>query len=104
MECLMRIEALERRRLLSVTVNETSPGFYEINGDDSDNVIVVSVSQDDQLVTVDGVTYGGVYYLYVFGHGGDDRIDVSASSAGSIAASIDGGDGDDQLSLNFDGG
>ena len=100
----MWIENLERRRLLSVTVNETSSGFYEIHGDDSDNTIVVSVSQDDQSFTLDGVTYTGVYYIYVFGHGGNDVISVSAPSAGSIAASIDGGDGNDQLSLNFDGG
>jgi Ca2+-binding RTX toxin-like protein len=101
---VMRIENLERRRLLSVTVNETSPGFYEINGDESDNAIVVSVSQGDQSFTLDGITYTGVSYIYVFGNGGNDTINVSAASAGSIAASIDGGDGDDQLSLNFDGG
>jgi Ca2+-binding RTX toxin-like protein len=104
MECIMRIESLERRCLLSVTVNQTSPGFYEINGDESDNAIVVSVSQDDQSFTLDGVTYTGVNYIYVFGNGGNDTIDVSAPSAGSIGASIDGGAGDDHLSLNFDGG
>jgi Ca2+-binding RTX toxin-like protein len=100
----MWMENLERRRLLSVTVNQTSPGFYEINGDDSDNAIVVSVSQNDQSFTLDGVTYTGVNYIYVFGNGGNDTIDVSAPSAGSIGASIDGGDGNDNLALNFDGG
>ena len=99
----MLMEILERRRLLTVTVNETSPGFYEINGDDSDNTIVISVSQNDQSFTLDGVTYTGVNYIYVFGNGGNDTIDVSAPSAGSIGASIDGGDGNDQLCLNFDG-
>lgn len=103
-ECVMRIENLERRLLLSVTVNETSPGFYEINGDEADNAIVVSVSQDDQSFTLDGITYTGVSYIYVIGNGGNDTIDVSAPRAGSIAASIEGGDGNDQLSLNFDGG
>ncbi len=63
----MQIENLEGRRLLSVTVNQTSPGFYEVNGDESDNVIVVSVSQNDQSFTLDGITYTGVNYIYVAG-------------------------------------
>jgi Ca2+-binding RTX toxin-like protein len=100
----MQIERLEARRLFSVTVNETSPGYYEINGDQSDNVIVVSVSQDESSFTLDGKTYAGVNYIYVFGQGGNDTIQVSAPAPGSIGASIDGGDGADQLSLNFDGG
>ena len=100
----MQIENLERRCLLSVSVNETSAGFFEINGDEADDAIVVSVSQDDQSFTLDGITYSGVYYIYVFGNGGNDTINVSAPGAGSIAASVDGGDGNDQLSLNFDGG
>ena len=100
----MQIEQLECRRLFSVSVNETSPGYYEINGDESDNVIVVSVSQDDGSFTLDGNTYTGVNYIYVYGKGGNDTIQVSAPAPGSIGASIDGGDGNDQLSLNFDGG
>ena len=104
MECIMRMESLEPRSLLSVAVNETSPGFYEINGDESDNAIIIQVSQDDQSFTLDGQTYSGVNYIYVFGNGGNDMIQVSAPSAGSIGCSIDGGAGDDNLSLNFDGG
>jgi Ca2+-binding RTX toxin-like protein len=100
----MWIENLERRCLFSVTVNETSPGYYEINGDDSDNAIVVSVSQDDSSFTLNGNTYTGGNYIYVNGHGGNDIIQVSAPAPGYIGASIDGGDGADQLSLNFDGG
>jgi Ca2+-binding RTX toxin-like protein len=100
----MQIEMLERRCLLSVTVNQTSPGYYEIDGDESDNSINVSVSQDDQTFTLDGTTYTGVSYIFVYGKGGNDIINVSAPHPGSIAASIDGGDGNDQLSLNFDGG
>src|SRR5260370_3943192 len=92
MECVMWMENLERRRLLSVTVNETSPGFYEINGDDSDNAIVVSDSENDQSFTLDGVTYTGVNYIYVFGNGRNDTIYVFAPSAGSLGASIDAWD------------
>jgi Ca2+-binding RTX toxin-like protein len=100
----MHIEQLERRRFFSVSVNQTYPGYYEINGDESDNAIVVSVSQDDGTFTLDGNIYTGVAYIYVYGNGGNDTIQVSAAAPGSIGASIDGGDGADHLSLNFDGG
>lgn len=100
----MQIEPLERRRLLTVTVNETYPGYFEINGDGSDNAIVVSVSQDDGTFTLDGNTYTDVSYIYVYGNAGNDTIQVSAPAPGSIGASVDGGDGADHLSLNFDGG
>jgi len=98
------MENLERRCLLSVSVNETSPGYYEVNGDDSDNTIIISVSQDDQTFTLDGNTYTGVSYISVFCNGGNYTINVFAPAPGSIAASIEGGDGNDNLSLNFDGG
>jgi Ca2+-binding RTX toxin-like protein len=104
MECAMWFEELERRRLCSVTVNETFPGYYEVVGDESDDVIVVSVSQNDSSFTLNDKTYTDVSYISVYGQGGNDTIDVSGSSAGAIGASIDGGDGNDAISLNFDGG
>lgn len=100
----MHIETLEPRRLRSATVEQTFPGYYEIAGDESDDVIVVNVDQDQATFTLDGVTYSGVSYIYVYGKGGNDSIDVSAPTPGSIGASIDGGDGNDHLALNFDGG
>jgi Ca2+-binding RTX toxin-like protein len=39
----------------------------------------------------------------VQGYGGDDLILVSSTPGSTIAASIDAGDGDDIISLNFDG-
>jgi prepilin-type processing-associated H-X9-DG protein len=98
------VETLEHRRLLSATVTETFPGYFEIVGSDANDVIVVSVSQGDRAFTLDGQTFGGADYLTVLGHGGDDLIDVSASGEGWVGASIDGGDGHDRLALNFDGG
>src|SRR4051812_17153731 len=100
----MWFQELERRRLCSVTVNETFPGYYEVVGDASDDVIVISVSQDKSSFALDGTTYADVSYVSVYGQGGNDTIDVSASGAGAIGASIDAGEGDDSVSLNFDGG
>src|SRR5258706_13859311 len=104
MECVMQIENLEGRRLLSVTVNQTSPGFYEVNGDESDNVIVVSVSQNDQSFTLDGITYTGVNYIYVFGNGGENTIDVSPPRAPGGRAGLGGGGGGRELFPNLCGG
>jgi len=100
----MRLESLESRRLFSVTVYEAYPGFYELQGDDTDEVISVSVSMNDETFTVDGATYTGVCYLFVDGKGGDDSISVtSVDGSGCIGASIVAGDGSDSVSLNFDG-
>jgi Ca2+-binding RTX toxin-like protein len=99
----MSIQLLERRRLCSVTVNETFPGFFEIVGNQASDTVVITVDQDAERFTLDGATYGGVNYLSVYGNGGADRIDVHASHPGAIGASIDGGGGDDDLALNFDG-
>jgi Ca2+-binding RTX toxin-like protein len=100
----MQFQTLECRSFLSVSVNQTSPGYYEVNGDETDNVIIVSVSQNDQTFALNGATYTGVNFISVYGNGGNDTIQITAEGPGSIAASIDGGDGNDDLSLNFDGG
>jgi hypothetical protein len=98
-------ELLERRRLFSVTVTEDSPGFYEINGDNSDNVITVSVSQANGTFTVDSATYTDVSYLYVNGNGGNDTISVTSSDGpGNIGASIVTGNGNDDITLGLGGG
>jgi Ca2+-binding RTX toxin-like protein len=100
----MSIETLERRRLCSVTVTEGYPGYYEIDGDEAANDISVSVSMAGETFTLDGVTYTGVAYVTVCGKGGDDTIRLTtADGPGSIGASVSGGSGDDQVSLNFDG-
>jgi Ca2+-binding RTX toxin-like protein len=100
----MQIHLLECRRLMTATVNETYPGYFEVTGDESDDAIVISVDQGQQSFALDGVTYTGVSYISVFGNGGNDTIKVSAASPGAIGASIDGGGGDDDLSLDIDGG
>jgi Ca2+-binding RTX toxin-like protein len=99
------LEPLERRRLFTVTVTEGYPGFYEVDGDASAEFIDISVSQVNSTFTVDNVTYDEVAYLQVHGNGGGDFINVSSTDGtGSFAAVISGGEGDDYIFLNFDGG
>jgi Ca2+-binding RTX toxin-like protein len=100
----MFLESLEGRRLLTVTVVQGYPGFYEIFGDDSDNEITIDVNPTDQTFSIDGLAFGGAQQVAVYGRGGNDLIMVSSSLPGfAVSASIDGGDGDDIISLNFDG-
>lgn len=95
----MELEFLERRRLLSVSVREGYPGFYEVYGDDTSNVIDIAVSPDDASFMLDGVRYGGVSYISVFAYGGDDAVSVVSDRPSSIAASVDAGDGDDVVTV-----
>src|SRR5205085_11277976 len=96
------IERLELRRLYSVTVSQGYPGYYQIDGDNGSNSIVVSVDQNARTFTLNGVTYGGVNYLTVMGYEGNDYITV-AGTQGAIGCTIIDGGGNDSLSLNFDG-
>ena len=43
------IEALEARRLYTVVVTEGFPGFYEATGDESVDVVTVSIDQAAQI-------------------------------------------------------
>ena len=103
----MDVEILEPRRFFSVTVTPTSSGVYEITGDASDDVITVSVNQATSQFTMDGQTYDDAQYLMVDGGAGDDTISVTSSDPADpvmVAAAISGGDGNDDITLNFDGG
>ena len=99
----MFLHSLESRRLCSVTVHEGFPGFFEISGDEADNQITVDVDPDAATFTIDNQTYQGLLQLSVYGKGGSDMIWVNSPHGSFITASIDGGDGDDILSLNLDG-
>jgi Ca2+-binding RTX toxin-like protein len=98
----MIVEQLERRRLFAITVSQGYPGFYQIDGDAAPDTIAISVSQDDGTFTLNGATYANVEHITVRGFGGDDNIAIDGTP-GPIGASIDGGDDNDILSLNFDG-
>ena len=97
------VETLEGRTHFSVTVTEGYPGFYEVQGDDGDNVIAISVDQDNQTFTLDSVTYTGVVYIFVAGDDGNDQISVTAPTRGYVGTSVVAGDGHDTVTVNFDG-
>ena len=98
------IELLETRRLLAFTVTQGSPGFYEVTCDAADDVVTISVDQGGHSISVNGVIYGNASFVTIYGNGGNDQISVSATGAGSIGVSIQGGDGDDVLALSAIGG
>src|SRR4051812_20183579 len=99
----MNVETMEGRTLFSVTVSEGYPGYYEITGTDSADVIDVSVDMEAETFTLDDATYTGVAYILVDAGGGDDTIRLLASSGGYIGASVVAGDGNDTMTVNFDG-
>jgi Ca2+-binding RTX toxin-like protein len=95
----MDLETLERRRLYSVTVVQGYPGFYNVYGTDSADVIAISVSTADSSFTVDGARYDGVAKISVFAYGGDDTVTVNIDGPSNIGASVDAGDGNDDVSI-----
>jgi len=98
------IESLESRRLFAVTVSEAYPGYYEVYGDESDDVIDIAVSQYNESFAIGEDTYYGVCFIYVHAGAGDDAISlISEDGSGLIAASVCAGDGSDTVVLNFDG-
>ena len=99
----MTFQRLESRRLFALTVAETYPGYFEIHGDETANSILISVSMGDETFSLDGATYGPVSYLSIFGYGGNDQIHVAGDGFGYVGAGISAGDGDDDVSLDFDG-
>jgi Ca2+-binding RTX toxin-like protein len=96
------IELLESRRLFAVSVSEGFPGFFEVTGEDVDDVIVVSINQSARTFTVDGKTYGGgkASYITIYALGGNDTVTVSGTGDGPVGASVLGGDGDDTITLD----
>lgn len=101
----MLLETLERRSLLTVTVNQGYPGYFEITGDANDNEIAVSVSQNNYYFVLDNITYFDVMYIAIDGGGGNDTISVTSfDGPGYIAAAVQGGIGNDTIDLGIPGG
>ena len=98
----MNFQSLERRRLLSVTVVEGYPGFYEVYGDDEANAIDIAIAADSSF-TLDGVQYGQASFISIFTYGGNDVVSVSAEGEVSVGAGVTAGDGDDAVSLAVSG-
>ena len=74
----MDLQTLERRRLLSVTVVEGYPGFYEVYGDETPNAIAISISSADSTFTLDGVQYGEATFISIFTYDGNDTVSVAS--------------------------
>jgi Ca2+-binding RTX toxin-like protein len=92
------IERLESRRHFDVTVAQTYPGYYEIDGDSSANTINVAVSQGNDTFTLNGATYSNVAYITVNGNGGDDQMSVvSDNEYGPIGCAVNGSNGNDSI-------
>ena len=101
----MNLESLESRRLFAVTVTEGYPGFYEIHGDNGDDVINATINMAEESLSVNGQTYPSVVYVVAYGEGGDDWISItSVDGSGVIGASVDAGAGNDAITLAVDGG
>src|SRR5688572_3056305 len=100
----MSLELLESRTFFAVTMEETYPGFHHIYGDENANEIIVKIAPDAQSFTMNGIAGGVAYYVWIHGYGGDDNIRVSGPKGGLAGATIAAGDGNDFVSLNFDGG
>jgi Ca2+-binding RTX toxin-like protein len=96
------IELLENRKLFAVSVAEGFPGFFEITGEEVDDVIVISIDQGARVFTVNGESYGGgnASYVTVYALGGNDSVTVSGSGGGPVGASVLAGDGDDTVTLD----
>jgi Ca2+-binding RTX toxin-like protein len=99
----MIIETLERRALLSATVSEGYPGFYEVEGTEDADAIDILVDMSAGSFTLDGTTYSGVNYILVNARAGDDMVDVYSPTSGDIACTVNGGDGSDGVWINFNG-
>lgn len=97
------VERLETRRLFA-TVTQGFPGFYEVTGTESADIISISVDQSANTFRLDGVTYGGASYVTIYGLGGNDTLAVFGAGGGSIGSSIVAGEGDDDVTLSGLGG
>ena len=98
---MIPIETFESRRLFAVVVSQGFPGFYEVTGDAADDVITISIDQAARTFSLDGVVYGGVSAVNVYGNGGNDTVSIDGiNGVAPIGASVLGGDGNDTITIN----
>ena len=95
------VERLEFRRLFNASVIQTYPGFYEIDADAQTTNINVNVDQNSGTFSLDGTTYANVQHIVINGNDAGDTISVNSNNEyGWIAANINGGAGNDTITLN----
>ena len=98
---MILIEGIEPRRHFAVVVSQGFPGFYEVTGDAADDVIAISIDQAARTFSLDGVVYGGVSAVNVYGNGGNDTVSINgANGLAPIGASVLGGEGNDTVTVN----
>jgi Ca2+-binding RTX toxin-like protein len=97
------VETMEGRRHFTATVTEGYPGFFEVLGDASADVISISVDQVNETFTLNDVTYTEVAYIFVNSGQGNDTVTLTAADFGYIATSVVSGAGDDIVNVDFDG-
>ena len=99
----MYLDILEGRRLLSASVVQGYPGYYEVYGSEGADHIAISVSAADASFELDGVRYGGVEFISVFSAGGDDNVSVNIDGETPIAAAVVAGEGNDTVAVSGGG-
>lgn len=96
-----RVEGLESRELLTITVGLNDEGTLRVIGDSRDNTIEISRVGDQIIVDYDGeqesFAVGKIERIKVSGKGGDDRIAIDPNMPTSISARLVGGAGRDRI-------
>jgi Ca2+-binding RTX toxin-like protein len=94
------VERLEFRRLFNASVIQTFPGFYQVDADAQTTSINVSVDQNAETFSLDGATYTDVQHIIINGNDAGDAISVNSNDAcGYIVCDVNGGAGDDTITL-----
>jgi len=95
------VERLEFRRLFNASVIQTYPGFYQIDADAQTTSITVAVDQNAETFSLDGATYPNVQHIVINGNDAGDTITVNSNDEwGYIGCVVNGGAGNDTISLN----
>jgi hypothetical protein len=94
----MKIESLEPRKLFAVTWTQGFPNFWEGQGTDAvENVVIVANGSN---VTVDGVSFGNASAFTIHMGGGNDSVEVYGSNGPHCSVSALGDAGRDLLVSN----
>lgn len=97
-ESTFRLDSLEPRRLFAVTAAVDGAGVLRVAGDDAANAIRVSASNGAIDVSADGESLGafaGVASVEVDGGAGNDQLSLAAGV--TVPVTLSGGEGDDTL-------
>ena len=102
---LTGIELLDRRILPAVTASFAADGTLRVVGDDQDNTIVVSrdaagtILVNNGAVAIQGgpATVANTHVIFLNGGDGNDNLSLNETNGALPVAKLDGGDGNDVL-------